>query len=113
MAVSHASWSTRWTGQSLMVRSTFSRRGQRGNDLGAEGLGPPAAHAVQGGKRIRLARPRDGDNRDQPVGQEQSRLEPEPWRRFLPPLPERLDSAGGQRPKAAPWLAPGRRQRIL
>src|SRR3989442_679314 len=96
-----------------MVRSTFSRRGQRRNDLGAEGLGPPAAHAVQRGKRIRLAWPRDSDKRDQPVGQEQSRLEPEPWRRLLPPLPERLDAAGDDRRKPEPWRALERRQRIL
>src|SRR2546428_7924970 len=88
-----------------MVRPTFSRRGQRRNDLGAEGLGPPAAHAVQRGKRIRLAWPRDSDKRDQPVGQEQSRLEPEPWRRLLPPLPERLDAAGDDPPKPEPWRA--------
>src|SRR2546427_11971954 len=94
-----------------MVRSTFSRRGQRRNDLGAEGLGPPAAHAVQRGKRIRLAWPRDSDKRDQSVGQEQSRLEPEPWRRLLPPLPERLDAAGGDPPTPGPSRAPrGRRQ---
>src|SRR2546426_12296129 len=85
-----------------MVRSTFSRRGQRRNDLGAEGLGPPAAHAVQRGKRIRLAWPRDSDKRDQSVGQEQSRLEPEPWRRLLPPLPERLDAAGDDRREPEP-----------
>src|SRR2546426_2620790 len=93
-----------------MVRSTFSRRGQRRNDLGAEGLGPPAAHAVQRGKRIRLAWPRDSDKRDQSVGQEQSRLEPEPWRRLLPPLPERLDAAGDDRRKTEPWRGLERRQ---
>ena len=82
-----ASSSTRLARQSVMGGFTFSRGREHGNDLGAEDLGAPAAHAVQRRERGRIAQAGEGDGGDQPIGQEQAGLEAESLRSVLAPLP--------------------------
>src|SRR5262245_37791638 len=91
MRVRPASSFTRWARQSIRAIS-LSRAAEGRNDFGAERLGSPAPHALDGGELLDGARRGLGNLADDAVRQQHTGLEPEALRGTRTPLTQHVDA---------------------